>query len=29
MQLLMTKRAIGIWTHAELSFRPVRELIGR
>jgi O-antigen/teichoic acid export membrane protein len=29
MQLLMTKRALGIWTHAELSFRPVRELIGR
>jgi peptidoglycan biosynthesis protein MviN/MurJ (putative lipid II flippase) len=29
LQLVLGKRRLGIWTHAELSFRPLRELIGR
>jgi O-antigen/teichoic acid export membrane protein len=29
LQLVFGKRRLGIWTHAELSFRPLRELIGR
>jgi O-antigen/teichoic acid export membrane protein len=29
LQLGFGKRRLGIWTHAELSLRPVRELLGR
>jgi O-antigen/teichoic acid export membrane protein len=29
LQLVFGKLRVGIWTHVELSFRPVRDLLGR